>query len=167
MCRLSANIAQVSGLILGVALLIVDATSASGQGRPMRLDGMTPFTIVVVESLPYGNASAVVLRRTSEPSGDFVVVRAADLSPIKLGSAVRHLVMIRASEGSEPQQDRIYRVSGEARPWIRPNEVAEWIRRLRAAPRTNFLSFGSASMITLYMPNQMADGGSMPGGFDQ
>ena len=147
-------------LIGTASLLVLEAAVGAdlGHAQQARLpssapDGV-PFGISVVDDLSYGEADAVIVRRTNAEIQDVILVRKGKAQPLVLAAAVRQLASLRAAFGDAPTADGTYRVQLDSRPWIRPRESAGWVGDLATARPRELEGVGVVKHIILYMPRQ-------------
>lgn len=146
---MSARRRPWSDLPLALALLLGLSCPALGQTTPTPDrdpgwyydHGFMPIDVAIVDSLPYGGAPAVVMRRTdrapAEPH-DYLLMARSDASVKLLRDTLFDLFFLQSRYGTCPKHSRVMRVhgSGHVPPpqWNATSDsaVAETLRELRA-----------------------------------
>lgn len=151
-----------SSALLGVAVFFVLATGGGPQQASAQSTARKPVTVMLVDSLPYSGADAVVVRRASSEHRDVILVRRNAASPRVFLAAAEVLRVSWTVSGSSSGEVQILRVPAQltAREW-NADEVraaAGTLGRLRQASRPNVditgLARGPAATVYLRSSRQ-------------
>ncbi|MDP2481338.1 MAG: hypothetical protein Q8W51_01515 [Candidatus Palauibacterales bacterium] len=141
--------ARCGALVPALVLLLGLSRPALGQMTPTPRNGpdwyydhgFLPVEVAVVDSLPYGGAPAVVMRRTdrapAEPH-DYLLMARSHASAKLLRDTLFDLFFLQSRYGTCPKRARVMRVNGTSHVppprWNATSDsgVAETLRELRA-----------------------------------
>jgi glycine/D-amino acid oxidase-like deaminating enzyme len=112
--------------------------------------------VLLVDSLPVSNARAVIVRRSSQPVKDYILLTRRTATARQLSAAVFTLLALHATAGTVPDRNAVVRVQAADGPaaWIETEErrAEVMVRRLRRANAQYVPGFGFVPAVRLTVP---------------
>ena len=139
--------------------LIFAANAASAQGNPRGAEAemarRVPVVVAVVDSFPYGQARAVIVRRTQGDERDVIVIPRENATGEQLSAAMVLLLAQRELDGDSAATNKLTRVSGATGPrnWIgrETKQNQAFIDRILTGPSRVVQGIGRAKTDRLYL----------------
>jgi hypothetical protein len=152
----TATIALVMGFTLTT---LAGAQQASHVAR-------VPVLVLLVDSLPVPDARAVIVRQSSPPRRDYILLTRNTATARQLSAAVFTLVTVHATAGTVPDRDALIRVQAAEGPtmWIETEErrAESIVRRLQRTNARHVPGFGFVPAVRLTVPAQAMQGRLQP-----
>lgn len=144
--------------ILAMALCLSDAAhaqSASDHSAETERARRVPVTIAVVDSVAYGSARAVILRRAHGDERDLILIPRANATGEQLSAAIFMLLTERELAGDSSRVDQVTRVTSARGPKAWTNhetaQCDQFIRRLLGKRLNQVPGIGRARSGRLYL----------------
>lgn len=143
---------QLSLCSLAFALTLATPCGAQQPAAPARV----PVLVLLVDSLPVPDARAVILRQSSSPVKDYILLTRRTATARQLSAAVFTLLTVHATAGTVPNRDAVVRVHAAEGPaaWIETEErrAEVLVRRLRRNNAQYVPGFGFVPAVRLTVP---------------
>ncbi len=121
-----------------------------------------PVLVLLVDSLPVPDARAVIVRQSSSPVKDYILLTRRTATARQLSAAVFTLLTVHATAGTVPDRDGVVRVHAAEGPaaWIETEErrAEVLVRRLRRTHAQYVHGFGFVPAVRLTVPAQALHG---------
>lgn len=143
-------------IVIALAAQFTSESKLFGQGItvPRGPHGEVPVFFLVVDSIQYKGADAVIVRRASAAPHDLVLLKRSMVQARILAEAVHTLAFIRAKYGDDPAADAVYRVTDHGKPLPREAEAADWAASLKTGRRHQFDPYGLVPVLGVALPTQ-------------
>ncbi len=144
---------------IAVSLTLTSVTAPllaqRGTANNAEVARRVPVTIAIVDSVPYGGAPAVVLRRATSIPRDVIVLGRAAASGEQLSAAIATLLVARELGGDTARADAVLRVNATRGPaaWTTGETriTSAFVSRVLAGSAENVSGVGAAFAGPLYL----------------
>lgn len=110
-------------VLVATAMLMGRPEPVTGQERGAASDSVA---VVLVETLPFPEAPAVIVRRASQTPQDVILIVGERLNAEQVAAALIALAGLRSAKGEVIEEDQTFRV----RARTAPRDAPEWLRML-------------------------------------
>lgn len=149
---------RLSLCALALAISLATPSRAQQAAMPARV----PVLVLLVDSLPVLNARAAIVRQSSPPVKDYILLTRRTATARQLSAAVFTLLTVHATAGTVPNRDAVVRVQAAEGPaaWIDTEErrAEAMVRRLRRANARYVPGFGFVPAVRLTVPARAMQG---------
>jgi hypothetical protein len=152
------GLGQLSLCALALAVLLATPGGAQQAAGPARV----PVFVLLVDSLPVPDARAVIVRQSSGPVNDYILLTRRTATARQLSAAVFTLLTVHATGGTVPNRSAVVRVRAAEGPaaWIETEErrAEAMVRRLHRASPRYVPGFGFVPAVRLTVPARAMQG---------